>query len=88
MGSKAAVARWPSLMPGVRNGYPPQISSSPLETKQDRRPEGTLKLREICTIRVRLQFRSNLRIFALFNLAIDSKLRACDLLSMRVAHRA
>ena len=43
-----------------------------------------LKLREIWAIRVRLQLRSNLRDLALFNLAIDSKLRACDLLGLRV----
>lgn len=43
-----------------------------------------LKLREIWAVRVRLQLRSNLRDLALFNLAIDSKLRACDLLSLRV----
>ena len=43
-----------------------------------------LKLREIWAIRVRLQLRLNLRDLALFNLAIDSKLRACDLLSLRV----
>ena len=43
-----------------------------------------LKLREIGAIRVRLQLRGNLRDLALFNLAIDSKLRACDLLSLRV----
>jgi integrase len=43
-----------------------------------------LKLREIWAIRVRLQLRTNLRDLALFNLAIDSKLRACDLLSLRV----
>lgn len=43
-----------------------------------------LKLREIWAIRVRLQLRSKLRELALFNLAIDSKLRACDLLSLRV----
>ena len=42
-----------------------------------------LKLREIWAIRVRLQLRSNLRDLALFNLAIDSKLRACDLLRHR-----
>lgn len=34
-----------------------------------------LKLREILAIRVRLQLRRNLRDLALFNLAIDSKLR-------------
>jgi len=44
-----------------------------------------LKLREIWAIRVRLQLRSNLRVLAFFNLAIDSKLRACDLLSLRLA---
>lgn len=43
-----------------------------------------LKLREIWAIRVRLQLRGNLRDLALFNLAIDSKLRACDLLSLRM----
>src|SRR5690606_13447419 len=43
-----------------------------------------LTLREIWAIRVRLQLRSSLRDLALFNLAIDSKLRACDLLGLRV----
>lgn len=50
-----------------------------------------LKLREIWAVRVRLQLRGNLRDLALFNLAIDSKLRACDLLSLRVgdiAHKS
>ena len=43
-----------------------------------------LKLQEIWAIRVRLQLRSNLRDLALFNLAIDLDLRACDLLGLRV----
>ena len=43
-----------------------------------------LKLREIWAIRVRLQLRGKLRDLALFNLAIDSKLRACDLLRLRM----
>lgn len=43
-----------------------------------------LKLREIWAIRVRLQLRNNLKELALFNLAIDSKLRACDLLALRL----
>ena len=38
-----------------------------------------LKLREIWGIRARLQMSSNVRELAMFNLAIDSKLRACDL---------
>jgi integrase len=43
-----------------------------------------LKLREIWAIRVRLQLASRRRDLALFNLAIDSKLRACDLVKLRV----
>jgi hypothetical protein len=35
-----------------------------------------LKLREIWAIRIRLEIGKNLRELALFNLAIDSKLRA------------
>jgi len=38
-----------------------------------------LKLPEIWAIRTRLQASSNTRELAMFNLAIDSKLRACDL---------
>jgi hypothetical protein len=37
------------------------------------------KLKEIWAIRVRLQLADRRRELALFNLAIDSKLRACDL---------
>ena len=43
------------------------------------------KLKEVWTIRVRLQMRRQLRELALFNLGIDSKLRGCDLVSLRVA---
>ncbi len=43
-----------------------------------------LKLKEIWAIRVRLQLTGRLRDLALFNLAIDSKLRACDLVKLRV----
>ncbi|MBN3787252.1 tyrosine-type recombinase/integrase [Burkholderia sp. Ac-20353] len=43
-----------------------------------------LKLREIWAIRTRLQMASNIRELAIFNLAIDSKLRACDLTRLQV----
>jgi integrase len=43
-----------------------------------------LKLSEIRAIRTRLQIASNVRELAMFNLAIDSKLRACDLTRLRV----
>jgi len=38
-----------------------------------------LSLRDIWAIRIRLQLKHNVRDLALFNLAIDSNLRACDL---------
>ncbi|MDH4654884.1 hypothetical protein [Pseudomonas sp. BN606] len=43
-----------------------------------------LRLRDIWAIRVRLQLAEKTRDLALFNLAIDSKLRACDLTKLRV----
>lgn len=43
-----------------------------------------LKLREIWIIRIRLQLARKVRDLALFNLAIDSKLRACDLVKLKV----
>src|SRR5208283_940044 len=43
-----------------------------------------LKLKEIWAIRIRLQLSNRIRDLALFNLAIDSKLRGCDLVSLRV----
>ena len=43
-----------------------------------------LKLREVWAIRMRLQLAHRARELALFNLGVDSKLRACDLLQLRV----
>ena len=43
-----------------------------------------LKLKEIWAIRIRLQLANRVRDLALFNLAIDSKLRACDLVKLRL----
>ena len=43
-----------------------------------------LRLKEIWAIRIRLQLAKRARELALFNLAIDSKLRGCDLVSLRV----
>jgi len=42
------------------------------------------KLQEIWAIRIRLQMQGRLRDLALFDLGIDSKLRACDLVKLRV----
>ncbi len=56
-----------------------------------------LKQQEVWSIRVRLQMANKVRDLALFNLAIDSKLRSCDLIKLilrdisaggGIAHRA
>ncbi len=44
-----------------------------------------LKPKEVWSIRVRLQLERRRRDLALFNLAIDSKLRGCDLVRLRVS---
>src|SRR6266480_2996613 len=43
-----------------------------------------LKLKEIWAIRIRLQLDHRTRELALFNLVVDSKLRGCDLVALRV----
>lgn len=43
-----------------------------------------LRLRDIWGIRIRLELAARIRDLALFDLAIDSKLRACDLTKLRV----
>lgn len=43
-----------------------------------------LKPKEIWSLRIRLQLADKGRDLALFNLAVDSKLRGCDLVSLRV----
>ena len=47
-----------------------------------------LKPKEVWAIRVRLQILNRVRDLALFNLAIDSKLRGCDLVKLRVEDSA
>jgi hypothetical protein len=48
------------------------------------RQKPPLKLKEVWEIRIRLQLSKRLRELALFNLAIDSKLRGCDLVKLKV----
>jgi integrase len=43
-----------------------------------------LKMKEVWSIRARLELKKRVRDLALFNLAIDSKLRACDLTALKV----
>ncbi|MBT3473622.1 MAG: tyrosine-type recombinase/integrase [Gammaproteobacteria bacterium] len=44
-----------------------------------------LKPKEVWAIRARLQLAENIRDLALFDLAIDSKLRGCDLVSLKIS---
>ncbi len=44
-----------------------------------------LLAKQVWAIRARLELSNNLRNLALFNLAIDSKLRGCDLVRLNVA---
>lgn len=44
-----------------------------------------LSMQDILSIRIKLQNENRLRDLALFNLALDSKLRACDLLNLRAS---
>ena len=48
-------------------------------------PKPPLTLQQVWEIRIRLQILKRIRDLALFNLAIDSKLRSCDLVRLRVA---
>jgi integrase len=48
------------------------------------RAERALRPRGVWSIRIRLEIGGATRDLALFNLAIDSKLRACDLVRLRV----
>jgi integrase len=47
-------------------------------------PKPPLKPKQIWAIRVRLQMAKRVRDLAMFDLAIDSKLRACDLVCLKV----
>lgn len=48
------------------------------------RPEAPAAAKDVWTIRVRLQMEGRRRDLAMFNLAIDSKLKGCDLVRLRI----
>ena len=62
-----------------------RVSGSPWNKGKLVGQKPPLKLKEIWAIRVRLEIEKNYRDLALFNLAIDSKLRASDLVRMRIS---
>ena len=59
-------------------------NSSPLNKNKLVGQKAPLKLHEIWSIRIRLELSNKIRDLALFNIAIDSKLRSCDLVKIRV----
>jgi len=44
-----------------------------------------LKINEVWAIRIRLQISNRIRDLALFNMALDGKLRGCDLVKLRIS---
>ena len=68
----------------------PQVTKSDAavgQARNHRKPTGPkppLQPKHVWAIRTRLQLLQRVRDLALFNLAIDSKLRGCDLVSLRV----
>jgi integrase len=66
------------------NATPSATTHAPWNKGQLIGQKAPLKLKEIWAIRIHLQMAHNTRELALFNLAIDSKLWACDLVQLRV----
>lgn len=66
------------LLPALR---PVRIAWNKGRVVGQKRP---LLPRHVWSIRVRLEMGGNARNLALFNMAVDSKLRGCDLVSLRV----
>jgi integrase len=75
-----------SLNKGAVHGYrhEDRWACSAVEQRQVTRSEASAELKEIWAIRIRLQLTHRARELALFNLAIDSNLRGCDLVGLHV----
>ena len=66
------------LLPALRPARIPWNKGSTIGQKRPLLP------RHIWCIRVSLEMTDNARDFALFNMAVDGKLRGCDLVALRV----
>lgn len=77
--------RWPVPLPGAGHGnfHSPQ-TFEPWRKGKLVGQKAPLKLKDIWAFRIRIQLGHKIRDLALFNLALDSKLRACDLVNIRV----
>ena len=74
--------------PTMDASNPPSHSAEPARPAPNKGklpgPKPPLRLGHVWSIRARLQLERRTRDLALFNLAIDSKLRGCDLVALRV----
>jgi len=68
----------------VHSNQAEKRSSCPVEQGLSCRTKAPLATKEIWAIRVGLQIKHCKRDLAMFNLAIDSKLRGCDLVNLRL----
>lgn len=75
---------YPAIVLAFWSGFSWPTGACPAFTGSKTARNPPLKLNDIWTIRTRLQLTTNVREPAMFNLAIDSKLRACDLTRLRV----
>ena len=66
------------LLPAIR---PTRLAWNKGRIIGQRRP---LQPKHVWSIRVRLEMAGDTRDLALFNMAVDSKLRGCDLIALRV----
>ncbi len=92
-GSLTARSAYPKLLPGKNHKNEETVMESISNASAHRAPwnkgklvgqKSPLRLREIWAIRIRLQLAQRTRELALFNLAVNSKLRSCDLVRLRV----
>jgi hypothetical protein len=80
---------------GGRDGGGSRMPARPVDRRQRPWNKGLLvgqkkplEPKHVWSIRVRLEIARSVRDLAIFNLAIDSKLRACDLVKLRLDDRA
>ena len=71
---------WPNQADWTENSVDSNLRLHIAEQRKDRRA----KPKDIWALRVRLQMENRIRELALFNLGIDSKLRGCDLVALKV----
>ena len=72
--------RWETIMGSVANA----VHREPWNKGKIVGQKAPFKLKDIWALRVRFQMENRVRELALFNLGIDSKLRGCDLVALKV----